>query len=114
MKTMVIVALSVGMLALLAGCGGQHDPEPGHEHHMAAPVGHEGHGHAEGAELEPQATCPIMGGAVNRELYVDHDGKRIYVCCQACLAAVSANPGAALEKLAELGEYAADVPDDDG
>jgi len=35
-----------------------------------------------------QTHCPIMGGAINRELYHDHDGQRIYVCCAGCLEEV--------------------------
>ncbi len=40
------------------------------------------------AEVKAQATCPVMGGAINKKLYVDHDGKRVYVCCQGCIAPV--------------------------
>lgn len=41
----------------------------------------------------PQATCPVMRGSpVNKALYVDANGYRIYVCCGACLKAVNAEP----------------------
>ncbi len=112
MKVWAMAVLSIGALAL-AGCGGSEQPAPaaGSGGRMEAPVDRSGDGHEQGAELKPQVNCPIMGGAVNRELYVDHEGKRIYVCCPPCLAAVRANPAAALEKLAELGEYAVDVPE---
>ncbi len=40
------------------------------------------------AEVKVQETCPVMGGAINRQLYVDHGGKRVYVCCQGCIAPV--------------------------
>ncbi|HUT37359.1 MAG TPA: hypothetical protein VNE39_28005, partial [Planctomycetota bacterium] len=29
----------------------------------------------------PQTTCPVMGGKIDRKLFVDYEGKRIYVCC---------------------------------
>lgn len=61
-------------------------------------------------ELKPQSTCPVMSGRINKELYVDVDGKRIYVCCEGCLDLVKKDPAAALKKLAELGEYAEDAP----
>lgn len=42
---------------------------------------------------QPQTTCPVMKGSpVNKSLYVDADGYRIYVCCNGCLAAVKAAP----------------------
>ncbi len=112
MKTLAIAVLLIGALALV-GCGGNGQPDPatGHEHHRDAVADHSGDDHAQGAELKPQENCPIMGSAVNRDLYVDHEGKRIYVCCPPCLATVRANPAAALRKLAELGEYAVDVPE---
>lgn len=61
-------------------------------------------------KLKPQATCPIMGGKIDKELYVDANGKRIYVCCKGCVDTVKNDPAAALKKLAELGEEAEDVP----
>lgn len=54
--------------------------------------------------LEAQSVCPVMGGAINRELYVDHEGKRIYVCCPPCINRVRADPAAAIAKLTEKGQ----------
>ena len=45
------------------------------------------------AALAPQTACPIMGGKVNKGLYADVAGYRIYVCCAGCLDAVKADPG---------------------
>ncbi|MFP5212814.1 MAG: hypothetical protein ACLGPL_05495 [Acidobacteriota bacterium] len=36
---------------------------------------------------KPQGTqtkCPVMGGEIDRSLYVDVDGKRVYLCCPGC------------------------------
>lgn len=55
-------------------------------------------------ELQPQTICPVMGGKIDKNQYVDHEGKRIYVCCQGCLAAVKADPAAQIRKLAEKGQ----------
>ena len=46
-----------------------------------------------------QTTCPVMGGKINKELYVDHDGKRVYVCCKGCIAAVKKAPQKYIKKL---------------
>jgi len=56
------------------------------------------------AKLAPQSTCPVMGGAINRDLYVDHDGKRIYVCCQGCVAEVKKDPAKYIGVLKGRGE----------
>ena len=45
------------------------------------------------AEGQPQTTCPVMKGSpVNKSLYVDAEGYRIYVCCGGCIDAVKADP----------------------
>lgn len=50
-----------------------------------------------------QTTCPVMGGTINKSLYVDHEGKRIYVCCQQCLPALQKDPMKYIEKLESQG-----------
>ena len=31
-----------------------------------------------------QTKCPIKGGDIDKEVYVDIDGKRVYFCCPGC------------------------------
>lgn len=69
---------------------------------------------AEQKQITPQATCPVMGGKINKELYVDAEGKRIYVCCNGCIAAVKQDPAKYIQKLEEQGVTVATVPTDDG
>jgi YHS domain-containing protein len=47
----------------------------------------------------PQTTCPVMGGDINKEVYADHDGKRVYFCCPACVEKFKAEPENYLAKL---------------
>ena len=49
---------------------------------------------AEDEKPEPksQVTCPVMGGKINKELFVDHDGKRVYLCCPGCQIAIEKEP----------------------
>lgn len=61
----------------------------------------------------PQSTCPIMGGTIgprDKALHVDVGGKRIYICCAACEAAVRADPEAAIKKISERGETVEEAP----
>lgn len=55
------------------------------------------------AEGKPQTTCPVMGGAVNKKLYVDAEGYRIYVCCGGCVDVVKADPEKYIKKLKDEG-----------
>lgn len=47
---------------------------------------------ADHKELKPQTHCPIMGGAINQEVYTDHNGQRIYFCCAGCDTQFKADP----------------------
>ncbi len=58
----------------------------------------------------PQKTCPIMGGTINKNQYVDAAGHRIYVCCAGCLAKVEAEPQAALATIRSRGETPEPLP----
>jgi len=55
------------------------------------------------APAKTQSTCPVMGGEVDKKLYVDADGKRIYVCCTGCLEKVKADPGKYIKLLEAQG-----------
>jgi YHS domain-containing protein len=58
----------------------------------------------------PQTLCPVMDGAVNRELYIDYEGKRIYFCCQSCKGKFEKNPTEYLKKMADKGVVLEDSP----
>ena len=38
----------------------------------------------ENQETGSQEVCPVMGGKINKEVYIDYHGKRIYFCCAGC------------------------------
>lgn len=58
----------------------------------------------------PQTVCPVMGGAINKKLYVDSEGKRIYVCCPGCLATVRNDPAKYIKQLEGAGVVLDKVP----
>ena len=52
-----------------------------------------------------QTTCPVMGGTiVNKKLYADYKGERIYFCCMACSSQFAKDPEKYLKKLREMGQ----------
>ena len=66
---------------------------------------------ADDADLKPQTTCPVMkGNKINKSLYVDAKGKRIYVCCQGCLVKVKADPEKYIKELEAEGIKLEDAP----
>ena len=52
-----------------------------------------------------QKACPVMPRMkVKQDLYVDHEGKRIYVCCEACIDTVKKDFEAYAKKVEAAGE----------
>lgn len=52
---------------------------------------------------KPQTLCPVMGNAINKKLYVDSGGKRIYVCCAGCISTIKEDPAKYIKKLEDQG-----------
>lgn len=50
-----------------------------------------------------QTKCPVMGNPINKKYYVDYQGKRIYVCCPACVDIVKKDPEKYLQILKKQG-----------
>jgi len=48
---------------------------------------------------KPQTLCPVMGEEINKTLYVDAEGYRIYVCCKGCISAIKADPEKYIQQL---------------
>ena len=53
--------------------------------------------------IKLQTTCPVMGGAIDKAVFVDSDGKRIYMCCKGCIAAVKKDPAKYIKILEDAG-----------
>ena len=70
---------------------------------IMAPVALNGWSQALGAAGKAQTTCPVMGGAVNQDVFTDYQGKRVYFCCPACIDDFKKNPEKYLKKLAAEG-----------
>lgn len=55
------------------------------------------------ADAKPQTVCPVLGGNINQQVYVDYQGKRIYFCCSGCDAEFRKDPDKYMKKLEEQG-----------
>jgi len=62
------------------------------------------------ADPKPQTTCPVLGGNVDKNVYADYQGKRIYFCCKGCDAEFKKNPDKYMKKLQEEGVTLEPVP----
>jgi YHS domain-containing protein len=53
------------------------------------------------ASLE-QKTCPVMGAPINKELFVEYKGKKVYFCCSGCEDKFKAEPEKYIAKLPQF------------
>lgn len=58
---------------------------------------------SEAAEPVSQA-CPVMGNRINRSLFIQKNGYRVYICCKGCTKRVENNWEGTLWKLEEQAE----------
>ena len=58
----------------------------------------------------PQTNCPVMGGKINKHIYADYDGKRVYFCCSACVSEFEKHPDKYVKKLEGDGITLESVP----
>jgi YHS domain-containing protein len=54
-------------------------------------------------EGKPQTQCPVLAGNINKQVYADYKGKRIYFCCKGCDAEFKKDPEKYMKKLEEQG-----------
>ena len=50
-------------------------------------------------QAHEQTTCPVMGGKINKDIYADYEGKRVYFCCDACISTFKKDPAKYVSKL---------------
>jgi YHS domain-containing protein len=55
------------------------------------------------ADPKPQTVCPVLGGNIDKQVYADYKGKRIYFCCKGCDAEFKKDPEKYLKKMQEEG-----------
>lgn len=55
------------------------------------------------AKAIPQATCPVMGGKIDKQYYADYQGKRVYFCCSGCIKEFQKDPAKYVKKLEDSG-----------
>ena len=57
-----------------------------------------------------QATCPVMGGPVNRAIHTDYQGKRIFFCCPPCVGQFEKAPEKFMKQLEKEGVILENAP----
>jgi YHS domain-containing protein len=109
MKKTIIILAVIG-LAILVGCEKKTEPmtEP-----AAVTDEHAGHEHAVTetaktaeaavADATEQTTCPVMeGNPIDKSIFVEYQGKKVYFCCPACQDVFNKDPEKYISKLPQF------------
>jgi len=95
-RVLTVVAVALAAVVFLSGCGRDDDDHAGHDHaSMAEPAGE--------AVAIAQTTCPVMeGNPIDKAIFVEYEGKKVYFCCAGCPEAFLAEPEKYLAKLPQF------------
>lgn len=90
-----VCVLLIGFMAL-QGCD---TPEPKRETVSFVPMVEPT---AELARPAEQTTCPVMGGRIDRNIYTQYKGQRVYFCCAGCEERFLSSPETYVSKLPQF------------
>ena len=94
-KQPVTVLLFAGMVLIgvvgLSSC--KKEPEPAPPPEPAA---------ADVTAMVEQTVCPVMAAPINRNIFVEYKGKKVYFCCAGCEQKFNAEPEKYVAKLPQF------------
>jgi YHS domain-containing protein len=56
----------------------------------------------EAKEVIEQTICPVMAGKINKDIFVEYKGQKVYFCCAGCEAKFKADPEKYISKLPQF------------
>jgi len=86
MGVLMMAGIILAGLALISGCEKKQPVDQAKVQSVAA----------------EQTTCPVMGGAIDKAIFVEYKGKKVYFCCKGCPETFTANPEKYLAKLPQF------------
>jgi len=109
-KLISIMAISgFFMLAsiMLTGCE-ESEPETTEpaamemDHNMTEPEAVTAETTTQVVSATKQTLCPVMDAPINKDLFVEYEGKKVYFCCAGCPEKFKADPEKYLSKLPQF------------
>lgn len=89
---LMLTGLLVIMMVVPGGCKKKSEPaEPTEAKEIAA------------LAIE-QTMCPVMAGAINKDIFTEYKGKKVYFCCAGCKQEFEKQPEKYLDKLPQFKE----------
>ena len=95
-RALMVAAIALAAVVFLSGCRKDHDDHAGHDHASVDQPAAE-------AIAIAQTTCPVMeGNPIDKAIFVEYEGKKVYFCCAGCPEAFLAEPEKYLAKLPQF------------
>ena len=89
-----IAAVVLVGIVLLAGCQKKSEP--------VTPSAPAIEANAPTAMVIEQTICPVMGGAINKEIFAEYQGKKVYFCCPECKGKFEKEPEKYISELPQF------------
>lgn len=93
LRIMMVMLIMVSLLTMLSSCKKA-------EKTSKAPTTP---GSASVTTSKVQTTCPIEGGKIDKSMYADAQGQRVYFCCADCKAKFNADPAKYIKQMEDQG-----------
>lgn len=92
MKLSVSVFLIIGLIFMI-GCKKPSSSPPPSPNSVSQ---------VQASAVIEQTNCPVMGGPIDKNVFVEYQGKKVYFCCKQCVAEFQKNPEKYLDKLPQF------------
>ncbi|MFH0963458.1 MAG: hypothetical protein V2A58_05540 [Planctomycetota bacterium] len=99
MKAMILIGGVIALAAAVIVVACQKASEPAAP--AAAMPPPSAAANAPAADMPAQKVCPVMGNPIDPSIYADHNGRRIYFCCPACVNTFKNDPDKYVKKVDE-------------
>ena len=98
MRTFLSAVFMITVLFFMDGCKKQSSPPPTptssvSQTQPAAPAV---------AAAAEQTICPVMGDKIDKNIFVEYQGKKVYFCCPECKGKFEKEPEKYLSKLPQF------------
>jgi YHS domain-containing protein len=107
-KTVLVMTIAIIGLTGLVGCKKKEQPAPPQMPAMegmkqAATTAEEANKTAATATASmEQTTCPVSGDKIDKNVFVEYKGKKVYFCCAVCKAIFDKDPEKYIAKLPQF------------
>ncbi len=99
-----MLAAVAGLAVVIASAGCKKNSEPAPSPNTPATTAAGAPATATAVAAIVQTTCPVMGNPINKAVFTEYKGQKVYFCCPDCVAKFKADPEKYAAKLPQFKE----------